>query len=135
MIILDTEQKEINHLTYIKSNPNCNTNADCLDNFVIETLHKKGYLKGPCITSPDSETPKYVELQITSSGKKYLNKFKGRNFFVKHWKWAAEHLLIPLIIGLIIAFILVFYLQPLQHNNQENKSEQKEGLQSQTPNK
>ena len=94
MIITDIEQKEIDHLTYIKNNPNCNTNPDCLDGFVIKDLIGKKFLEGICVTTHDSKKntfsqiiPEYIELRITLDGKKYLNKFKGRNFFIKHWQW------------------------------------------------
>jgi hypothetical protein len=119
MIITDIEQKEIDHLVYIKNNPDCNTNFDCLDCLIIEDLHANEYIKGICVSTLDSKKndfgqviPEYINLQVTSNGKKYLNKFKGRNFFIKHWKWLIS-LIVPAIltiIGLWIAWLA--YIKP-----------------------
>jgi hypothetical protein len=141
MIITDIEQKEIDHLTYIKNNPNCNTDPNCLDGFVIDDLYANGYIKGINVTTFDSKKndlgqviPEYIDLRITLDGKKYLNKFKGGNFFIKHWKWLIG-ILIPIFASLIIGAVIVFIFQPWQQNIQENKSKEKAVKQLQQQNK
>lgn len=65
-------------LEYIKVNPNCNTNPDCLDGHLVEDLHNKEFIKGIKVTHQQSTSPEYISLHITTDGEKHLNELKEK---------------------------------------------------------
>lgn len=66
-----------NTLEYIKANPKCNTNPDCLDGHLVEDLHNKGFIIGIKVTDLQSTSPEYIDLYINSDGEKYFNKLEN----------------------------------------------------------
>lgn len=65
-------------LEYIKVNPNCNTNPDCLDGHLVEDLHNKEFIKGIKVTHQQSTSPEYISLHITTDGEKHLYELKEK---------------------------------------------------------
>ncbi len=123
MLFID---KEIEHLAYIKNNPNCNTKPDCLDGFIIEDLINKGFLRGIRVTHLGSKAPEYIDIAITFAGEDHLSLFNTKpqptnntvNKEISHKgsEWHNKPLG-KIIIGVAVGIIILIVTFALKHFN------------------
>ena len=69
----EIDSKIQNTLSYIKSNPGCNTNPHVLDCFLVKDLESQGLIDGINVTSLSSESPEFIDLRLNIYGEKYLS--------------------------------------------------------------
>ncbi len=108
---IDTKIRDT--LLYIKANPGCNTDPECLDGYLIKYLHNKGLIDGINITtlspSPAPVPPEYIDLRININGEKRLTSLSTEGIKERPYWQSNPFLLTALtIIAIVIAAGIIY---------------------------
>ena len=92
-------------LLYIKLNPNCDTDSEGLDGFLVKDLHNQGLIEGCDITTISADSPEYGMLRINIDGEVRLSELSA---FEK--KSPALHKTLKIVAGFILLVVVPFFV-------------------------